>query len=98
MVNAKKQTQCYSTNVKVQVQSSHVNCDGDDAQMRHKCKTYIQITMLRHGWSTNAKLKNEGEVKQQLLISDIVNKLLNKIPTIRWLVALRIEIFIFWIF
>jgi len=25
--------------VKIQVQSSHANCDGDDAQMRHKCKT-----------------------------------------------------------
>jgi len=54
--------------------------------------------MLRHRWSTNAKLKSEGEVKQQLLISDIVNKLLNKIPTIRWLVVLKIEIFIFWNF
>jgi len=25
--------------VKVQMQISHANCDGDEAQMKHKCKT-----------------------------------------------------------
>jgi hypothetical protein len=33
MVNAKKQTQCYNTKRWCK------NADGDDAQMRHKCKT-----------------------------------------------------------